>query len=134
GDTLLILVDPKGPACHTGETSCFYNPIIKGESSSQQQIITKLIERIKKRFSEPKDGSYTTYLFTEGIDKIIKKIGEEAGEIIIAAKNDDEDELIWEIADFIYHTLVLMQLKNITTEQISVELTKRFGDKKGDDT
>lgn len=134
GDTLLILVDPQGPACHTGKTSCFFNPIVKAEGSSERQIINLLVERIKERYAQPQDGSYTTYLFTEGIDKILKKIGEEASEIIIAAKNDDEDELIWEIADFIYHTLVLMQLKNVTIEQIYHELAKRFGDKKGDET
>src|SRR5690625_5183094 len=96
GDALLIYVEPKGPACHTGKISCFFNDII-----STKPIIQQLIERIANRVKEPVEGSYTTYLLNEGIDKILKKIGEEASEIIIAAKNDDEDELIWEIADFI---------------------------------
>ncbi|HLS20604.1 MAG TPA: bifunctional phosphoribosyl-AMP cyclohydrolase/phosphoribosyl-ATP diphosphatase HisIE [Bacillota bacterium] len=134
GDSLLIFVKPKGPACHTGETSCFFNSALSASDEPTELIIEKLTKRIKKRFDQPTDGSYTTYLFNEGIDKILKKIGEEASEIIIAAKNDDDDELIWEIADFIYHTLVLMQVKNITMEQIYKELAKRFGDKEGETT
>lgn len=128
GDALLIYVEPKGPACHTGKISCFFNDII-----STKPIIQQLIERIANRVKEPVEGSYTTYLLNEGIDKILKKIGEEASEIIIAAKNDDEDELIWEIADFIYHTLVLMQLKNITVEQIYAELANRFNVEAGEE-
>ncbi|HLS06979.1 MAG TPA: bifunctional phosphoribosyl-AMP cyclohydrolase/phosphoribosyl-ATP diphosphatase HisIE [Bacillota bacterium] len=131
-DTLLILVKPKGPACHTGKQSCFFNPLISPEVDTNEHVIQKLIKRIKDRFAQPIDNSYTTYLFTEGIDKILKKIGEEASEIIIAAKNDDKDELIWEIADFIYHTLVLMQAKNITLDQIYAELTKRYNGQEGD--
>lgn len=128
GDALLIYVEPKGPACHTGKISCFFNDII-----STKPIIQQLTERIANRVKEPVEGSYTTYLLNEGIDKILKKIGEEASEIIIAAKNDDEDELIWEIADFIYHTLVLMQLKNITVEQIYAELANRFNVEAGEE-
>lgn len=126
GDSLLILVEPQGPACHTGKTSCFYNPIIT-DNGGNRPVIEQLIKCIQERVEQPVEGSYTTYLLTEGIDKILKKVGEEASEIIIAAKNDDPDELIWEIADFIYHTLVLMQVKNITIHQIYRELAKRFG-------
>lgn len=132
GDALLIVVKPKGPACHTGKTSCFFNPVISTTERNPEQILQQLTKRIQDRFDHPTENSYTTYLFNEGIDKILKKIGEEASEIIIAAKNDDQDELIWEIADFIYHTLVLMQVKNITMEQIHAELANRFSDKEGE--
>lgn len=131
-DTLLILVKPKGPACHTGEISCFFNSLISQDVETNEHVMQKLIERIKIRFDQPTDDSYTAYLFNEGIDKILKKIGEEASEIIIAAKNDDQDELIWEIADFIYHTLVLMQKKNISLEQIYAELAKRYNKQAGE--
>lgn len=132
-DALLIMVDPKGPACHTGEVSCFFNEIFQTKVVTKS-ILQQLSERIAKRKKNPVKNSYTAYLFNKGIDEILKKIGEEAGEMIIAAKNDDDDELIWEIADFIYHTLVLMELKEITIEQIYKELARRFNKEVGAET
>ncbi len=123
-DALLFTVIPQGPACHTGETSCFYNNVWKSERS-HRSVLPQLTDRIADRKANPKDGAYTTYLFNEGIDKILKKIGEEASEVIIGAKNNDKEEVVWEIADLTYHTLVLMEELGIPVEEIKRELTKR---------
>lgn len=131
-DTLLITVEPYGPACHTGETSCFYRTLLNETASIEHQIINQLTKRIRDRYENPVDGSYTTYLFQEGLDKILKKIGEEASEVIIAAKNNNNDEFIWEIADLVYHMLVLMELKNVNIAKVKNELVKRHIEKKGE--
>jgi len=125
-DTLLIQVEQTGAACHTGEYSCFFNEVIKNaENEIDNQIIENVYNMIIERAINPKDGSYTNYLLEKGIDKICKKIGEEASETIISAKNADKEELIGEISDLAYHILVLMYEKNITVEDIKSKLTER---------
>ncbi|WP_106495002.1 bifunctional phosphoribosyl-AMP cyclohydrolase/phosphoribosyl-ATP diphosphatase HisIE [Lentibacillus sp. Marseille-P4043] len=132
GDALLVLVEPQGPACHTGNETCFYQQLY--ENSTQQfDLIYQLAKTIKNRQKNPVDGSYTTYLFQEGIDKVLKKVGEEASEVIIGAKNPGTDELIWEIADLVYHTLVLMEIRDVTIENIREELYKRHLQKAGNE-
>jgi phosphoribosyl-AMP cyclohydrolase / phosphoribosyl-ATP pyrophosphohydrolase len=125
GDALLIEVEPLGPACHTGEKSCFYRDILQSESTEVTSIITRLFETVKERKANPKEGSYTNYLFDKGIDKILKKVGEETSEVIIAAKNDSKDELIYETADLVYHMTVLLVEKGIDPQEIAKELNKR---------
>ena len=125
GDALLIEVEPMGPACHTGEQSCFYRNIVEGESTENVSIITRLFETVKERKANPKEGSYTNYLFDKGIDKILKKVGEETSEVIIAAKNDSKDELVYETADLVYHMTVLLVEKGIDPQEIANELKKR---------
>jgi phosphoribosyl-ATP pyrophosphohydrolase/phosphoribosyl-AMP cyclohydrolase len=125
GDALLIEVEPLGPACHTGEQSCFYRNIIQGELTENVSIISRLFETVKERKANPKEGSYTNYLFDKGIDKILKKVGEETSEVIIAAKNDSKDELIYETADLVYHMTVLLVEKGIDPQEIAKELNKR---------
>jgi len=130
GDSLLIQVKPLGPACHKGETTCFHNQLDTREQDSFT-VIRNLTETIQQRRDNPIDGSYTTYLFHEGIDKVLKKVGEETSEVIIGAKNNDHDELIWEISDLIYHTLILMNMKDVSLESIHQELQKRHMQKEG---
>lgn len=125
GDALLIEVDPSGPACHTGETSCFYRSIIESESTSAISEISRLFETVKQRKANPKEGSYTQYLFDKGIDKILKKVGEETSEVIIAAKNNSKKELIYETADLVYHMTVLLVNQGIEIQDITDELKKR---------
>src|SRR5699024_11266104 len=103
----------KGPACHTGEKSCLYQNVFSKETNTREVIHT-IIDVIAERKANPIDGSYTTYLFTEGIDKVLKKVGEEASEVIIGAKNNDKDEIKWEVADIIYHTLVHLNITYLT--------------------
>ena len=123
-DALVVLVEPDGPACHTGEESCFFNPVFENEERKEFSLsgLVKLIEGRKK---EKTEGSYTTYLFEKGIDKILKKVGEECTEVIIAAKADDKKETVYEIADLAYHTLVLMIQMGISLEDIHKELASR---------
>lgn len=127
-DTLLVEVVPAGNACHTGAVSCFYRSIYKEEKriETSKDIIQQLYQRIVDRKMNPKEGAYTTYLFNKGIDKILKKIGEEAAEVIIAAKNTDKSESVYEISDLLYHTLVLMVDKGISIEDIKGELFNRY--------
>ena len=134
-DTILFMVDPAGPACHTGENSCFYRKIAeeteaKAEKMMEMQqeaqnieadfeekkVVDFLYDLILSRKGEMPEGSYTTYLFEEGIDKILKKVGEESAEVIIASKNDADDELIYESADLVYHMLVLLAARGITPD------------------
>jgi len=122
-DALLITVMQEGPACHTGKKNCFYRAI-NGEPL-QGNFIDKLCAVIKNRRENPADGSYTNYLFDKGIDKILKKIGEESAEVIIAAKNADKSELVYEISDLIYHLCVLMDEKGVSWEEINKELHSR---------
>lgn len=127
-DSLLIYVEPLGPACHTGEQSCFYNTIV-GEKKADSSIFASLMTEINERQTNPVEGSYTTYLFQKGIDKISKKLIEEAGEIVIAAKNKDKNEVISECGDLLYHSLVLLAEQGVTLEEVYAELEKRSSKK-----
>jgi len=123
-DALTVEVDKDGPACHLGEDSCFHNPVfIKDDYNNF--ATDSLMELIEGRKAEKKEGSYTTYLFEKGLDKILKKIGEESTEVIIAAKAEDKTETIYEIADLAYHVMVLMVETGITLEDIRRELASR---------
>ncbi len=126
-DTILAKVYPIGPACHTGHTSCFYTDLVEGtqEALSPQEVLEDLYSTIVDRKNHPKEGSYTNYLFEKGIDKILKKCGEEATEIVIAAKNPEAEELKYEIADFLYHLSVLMVECNLNWEDVMTELAHR---------
>lgn len=123
-DALLLQVKPLGPACHKGKGTCFHNPIYQNDEA-MFTMLPQLIEKIKHRRKNPVEGAYTTYLFNEGMDKILKKVGEETSEVIIGAKNNDKAEVTWEIADLTYHTLVLMELLNVSISDIHNELQKR---------
>ncbi len=131
GDAILVQVQPLGPACHTGSESCFYKQLYQEDNGADFTILNQLVNTIKSRRDNPVDGSYTTYLFNEGIDKVLKKVGEETSEVIIGAKNADNAELIWEISDLIYHTLILMQIRNVTLSDIRKELYQRHMQKEG---
>jgi phosphoribosyl-AMP cyclohydrolase / phosphoribosyl-ATP pyrophosphohydrolase len=139
-DALVALVEPSGPACHTGARSCFHHEI---ESSKQfdegdrgREIVqsrplgatlTELYALIENRRRERPDGSYTTYLFEQGLDKILKKVGEEAAETIIAAKNEAAPALVGEVCDLLYHLLVLLVERGVRLEEVEAELTSREG-------
>ncbi len=126
-DTILAKVSQIGAACHTGSHSCFFNEIMakEYEESNPLKVFEQVFEVIKDRKVHPKEGSYTNYLFDKGIDKILKKLGEEATEIVIAAKNPNANEVKYEISDFLYHMMVLMAEKNVTWEEITTELAQR---------
>ena len=126
-DTLLIFVEQTGVACHTGQYSCFFNEVLDDNLNIEinNNILQDIYNMIDDRNKNPKENSYTNYLLNQGIDKICKKVGEESSETIIAAKNEDKDELIGEISDLVYHCLVLMYNRKITLEEIKVKLTKR---------
>lgn len=123
-DALMVVVDKNGPACHLGEDSCFHNQVFIQENY-QSFSMDSLMELIEGRKAEKKEGSYTTYLFKKGIDKILKKIGEEATEVIIAAKDKDNQETVYEIADLAYHVMVLMVEAGISLEDVRDELASR---------
>ena len=123
-DALTIVVEKDGPACHLGEDSCFHNPVWQSEDKTEFSL-EGLYELLQGRKDTLPEGSYTTYLFEKGTDKILKKIGEECTEVIIAAKADDKPEAIYEIADLAYHVMVLMVEKGITLEDIHRELGSR---------
>ena len=122
-DALVVRVRKDGPACHTGEESCFHNPIF-GEETPDFRL-QSLYDLLMSRKETLPEGSYTTYLFKKGTDKILKKIGEECTEVIIAAKAEDRAETIYEIADLCYHVMVLMAHQGITVEDIRTELASR---------
>jgi phosphoribosyl-ATP pyrophosphohydrolase/phosphoribosyl-AMP cyclohydrolase len=126
-DTILAKVSQVGAACHTGNTSCFFNEIVKKEYTEKNplKVLEDVYDIILDRKENPKEGSYTNYLFDKGIDKILKKVGEEATEIVIAAKNPEPEELKYEISDFLYHMMVLMAEKGVTWEEITQELSQR---------
>ena len=127
-DTILAKVNQVGVACHTGARSCFFNEIAKKdyeEADNPLQVFEEVFAVIKDRKIHPKEGSYTNYLFDKGIDKILKKLGEEATEIVIAAKNPNPNEIKYEISDFLYHVMVLMAEKGVTWEDITTELANR---------
>ena len=124
GDALVVVVEKDGPACHTGTDSCFTNPVWESENLQEfslQGLYDMLVGRNKTR----PEGSYTTYLFDKGIDKILKKVGEECTEVIIAGKADDKKETIYELADLAYHAMVLMVQMGISVEDIHRELASR---------
>ena len=123
-DALVVVVEPEGPACHLGTHSCFTNSLWESETL-QEFSYEGLMKLIEGRKTDKKEGSYTTYLFEKGIDKILKKVGEESTEVIIAAKSDDKAEAIYEIADLAYHVMVLMTEMGITLEDIHKELASR---------
>lgn len=126
-DTLLISVDPSGPACHTGKYSCFgqLGETEELSESNYYEILSKLQNIIAQREAERPEGAYTTYLFEQGVDKILKKVGEEAAEVIIAAKNRDPVELRNEASDLIYHLLVLLQEQKLPLDEVLKELSNR---------
>lgn len=126
-DTILAKVSQVVAACHTGNRSCFFNEIVKKEYQEDNplKIFESVLDVIKDRKVNPKEGSYTNYLFDKGIDKILKKLGEECTEIVIAAKNPNPNEIKYEISDFLYHMMVLMVEKGVTWEEITTELAQR---------
>lgn len=126
-DTILAKVSQVGVACHTGNPTCFFNNIVKKEyiEKNPLKVLEDVYDIIKDRKVNPKEGSYTNYLFDKGIDKILKKLGEESTEIVIAAKNPDPEEIKYEISDFLYHCMVLMVEKGVTWEEITQELSQR---------
>jgi len=124
GDAIVVLVDPAGPACHTGAQSCF------GNASTAQLITTdhlldRLYDLVKEREKTRPADSYTSYLFNQGLDKILKKLGEESTETIVAAKNNEDERLISEVADLVYHLIVLLVARGISLDQIRAELGRR---------
>lgn len=123
-DALVVMVAPDGPACHTGSFSCFTGPVYESENRSAFSY-QALMDLIAGRKTEKKEGSYTSYLFEKGLDKILKKVGEESAEVIIAAKNEDKAETVYEIADLAYHVMVLMTQAGISLADIERELASR---------
>lgn len=137
-DTVLVLVEPTGAACHTGHYSCFYrnsdNEVVEDkefdlekiyEAKTGPSILLELYEVVKDRKEKMPEGSYTTYLFDKGLDKILKKVGEENAEVIIAAKNRSKEEVVYEVSDLIYHLLVLLVEQEVELEDIFAELKSR---------
>ncbi len=133
GDALLVLVHPRGPACHTGAQTCFHHRLFTADPGGETPLgrfpetVDRLITTIKDRRKHRPEGSYTSYLFTQGRDKILKKIGEESAETIIAAKNRSRKELTAESADLFYHLLVLLANEEVEFEEVLGELDKRSG-------
>ena len=123
-DALVVVVDKEGPACHTGTDSCFTKEVFQSEDRHEFSL-EQLMDMLVGRKVEKKEGSYTTYLFEKGIDKILKKIGEESTEVIIAAKADDKKETVYEIADLAYHIMVMMIEMGISLEDVHKELASR---------
>lgn len=131
-DAVVVLVEPAGPACHNGTTSCFTESLftseevpVTEESLADYQILFELEQLIRNREKERPEGAYTTYLFEKGVDKILKKVGEEAAEVIIAAKNRDPEELKWEAADLLYHLYVLLVEQGLPAREVLKVLNKR---------
>ncbi|WP_078429928.1 bifunctional phosphoribosyl-AMP cyclohydrolase/phosphoribosyl-ATP diphosphatase HisIE [Alkalihalobacterium alkalinitrilicum] len=127
-DALVVLVEPSGPACHKGVYTCFADSLLSEEVSTNADrfsIISRLETLIAEREAEMPEGSYTTYLFDKGVDKILKKVGEEAGEVIIAAKNRDPEELKWEVADLLFHLLVLLREQKLPLDEVLSVLEER---------
>jgi phosphoribosyl-AMP cyclohydrolase / phosphoribosyl-ATP pyrophosphohydrolase len=127
-DAVLVLVEPKGPACHTGAVSCFTEGVVTERAVSSledYQILQSLEKLIIEREKERPEGAYTTYLFEKGVDKILKKVGEEASEVIIAAKNRDKEELKWEAADLLYHLQVLLVEQDLPFKEVLKTLGER---------
>lgn len=138
GDALVVRVDPAGPACHTGKTSCFHNPLQTAKQEIKQaeehavedlgdlgEVLDSLYALVETRNRERPEGSYTTYLFEQGLDKILKKLGEESSETIIAAKNEDRGALTKESCDLLYHLIVLLVQRGVTLTNVRDELVLR---------
>lgn len=135
GDTLLLQIEQAGGiSCHTGHSSCFYRELkddlvvaeqVKSDEKQETNMLTELYEVISDRKANPKEGSYTNYLFDKGLNKILKKVGEECTEVIIAAKEEDKKEISFEIADLMYHLTVMMAEKGLTWDEVAEELAKR---------
>lgn len=130
GDALVVMVEPNGPACHTGAYSCFSQKVLSSTDDESVQadrfvILSELEELIAAREAERPEGSYTTYLFEKGVDKILKKVGEEAAEVIIAAKNRNREELRYEAADLIFHLMVLLREQKLPLDEVLTELQRR---------
>ncbi len=130
GDALVILAEPEGPACHTGNRSCFYRRVEDGraeeDTAERASSILKRLEGVTyDRKAHPVDGSYTNYLFSKGEDKILKKVGEEAAEVVIAGKNRDKDEIAYETADLMYHLTVMLADNGMSWDDIFEELQRR---------
>ncbi|MBR5452261.1 MAG: bifunctional phosphoribosyl-AMP cyclohydrolase/phosphoribosyl-ATP diphosphatase HisIE [Clostridia bacterium] len=123
-DALVVVVEKDGPACHKGTDSCFENPVFQSDTL-QEFTVEGLYELLAGRKRDLPEGSYTTYLFQKGLDKILKKVGEECTEVIIAAKSDDKRETVYEIADLMYHVMVLMNQMDISVEEVHRELASR---------
>lgn len=123
-DALTVVVEKEGPACHTGTDSCFTNPVFQSENRAEFSM-DGLYELLEGRKKEMPEGSYTTYLFQKGIDKILKKVGEESTEVIIAGKANDKKETIYEIADLAYHIMVMMVQMGISVDDVRKELASR---------
>ncbi len=123
-DALVVKVEKDGPACHTGAESCFFNTLYINEEKSEFSL-RGLYDLLMQRKTERPQGSYTTYLFDKGLDKILKKVGEECTEVIIAGKAEDKKETVYEIADLVYHVLVLMAQMGITVDEVEKELSSR---------
>ena len=123
-DALIVAVRPDGPACHLGTTSCFENTLFESDEEEEFSL-DALMKLIEGRKTDKKEGSYTTYLFDKGLDKILKKVGEESTEVIIAAKAQDKKETVYEIADLVYHVMVLMIEAGISLDDINKELASR---------
>lgn len=126
-DTILAKVSQAGAACHTGNRTCFFQELVKKpyDDTNPLHVFQNVYDVIMDRKEHPKEGSYTNYLFDKGVDKILKKVGEECTEIVIAAKNPDKEEIKYEISDFLYHVMVLMAEKGVTWEDITRELARR---------
>lgn len=128
GDTLLVLVEQEGDACHTGNNSCFYTSLEDKKFEYvpvQENILGKIYKVVGERMKRPREGSYTSYLLEKGVDKILKKIGEEATEVVIGAKNGGREEIVSEISDLLYHITVLLAVKGIEYQEVFRELQKR---------
>ena len=123
-DSILLVVEQVGVACHTGEFSCYFNEVLKAKNG-EQDVLRELYNLLEERKKNPVEGSYTNYLFEKGLDKILKKVGEETSEVIIGAKNKSKEELVYELSDLVYHVLVLMVNENIGIDDIKKELTGR---------
>jgi phosphoribosyl-ATP pyrophosphohydrolase/phosphoribosyl-AMP cyclohydrolase len=133
-DTVLVKAEPVGPTCHTGERACFFSKLDDqgrvGRDKSQESfggILERVLETIRDRRATPQAGSYTTKLFEGGHDKILKKVAEEAGEVLIAAKGGKKDEIVYEVADLLFHTLMVLGYHDVTMTEVYQELGKRFG-------
>ncbi|TSI06999.1 bifunctional phosphoribosyl-AMP cyclohydrolase/phosphoribosyl-ATP diphosphatase HisIE [Lysinibacillus sp. BW-2-10] len=129
-DALVVEVLPAGPACHNGTISCFTETVLENDSVGSVDIIPELARIIRQREIDMPEGAYTTYLFEKGIDKICKKVGEEATEVVIGAKNRDAQEVKWEAADLIYHLLVLLQEQKIDVYEVLEVLKSRHEEKR----
>lgn len=131
-DALVVEVVPAGPACHNGTTSCFTETVVQHEQVGSVGILSQLKDVIAQREIDMPEGAYTTYLFDKGIDKICKKVGEEATEVVIGAKNRDAEEVKWESADLLYHLLVLLQEQKVDVYDVLGVLEARHNRKKGE--